>query len=127
MYQEGDWAALCQLAGDKRLANPDYARRDGRLPHFGTIARIIEQSFAGMTRREIHASAQALRLPLGPVWSEEELVADPHNIARGFIATAMLPDGQAVSMPRLPVLWNGESFSPGPVPALGRDALGASA
>lgn len=119
VYQEGDWPALCKLAGDPRLAAPGYATRELRVGHFGTVAAIIEESFAGMTRRQIHASAQAQRLPLGPVWSEKDLVEDPHNVARGFMASVMLPGGTAVPIPRLPVLWNGESFPPGPVPAQG--------
>jgi crotonobetainyl-CoA:carnitine CoA-transferase CaiB-like acyl-CoA transferase len=119
VYQDGDWSALCKLTGDPRLAAPEYATRDLRVPHFGTIAGIVEQSFARMTRREIHANAQAQRLPLGPVWSQEDLLEDPHNVARGFMANVTLPGGGSVTMPRLPVLWNGESFAPGPVPAQG--------
>ncbi len=118
VYQEADWPGLCKLAGDPRLASPEYATRDLRVPHFGTIARMIEQGFAHMTRRQIHEAAQAQRLPLGPVWSQADLMEDSHNIARGFLAQVGLPGGEAITIPRLPVLWNGASFAPGPVPGV---------
>ncbi len=118
VYQDADWPGLCRLAGDPRLAAPDYATREGRVAHFGAIARMVEQGLAAMTRRQIHAAGQAQRLPLGPVWSQADLLDDPHNIVRGFMARVALPGGGTTTIPRLPVLWNGAGFAPGPVPGV---------
>lgn len=103
VYQEGDWANLLRLIGDARLAAPDFATRPQRLPRLGDIARIAEEVFAGLTRREIHRRALEFRLPLGPVWSTEELKTDPHYRARD----AMVVTEGGGLRPGLPILWGG--------------------
>jgi crotonobetainyl-CoA:carnitine CoA-transferase CaiB-like acyl-CoA transferase len=107
VYQEPDWTALCDIVGDARLSGPDFAQRTDRIRRSREIAEIVEQRFSALTRREIHALALARRIPLGPVWSPHELAADPQTTSRGFLETTTI-DGQIVSMPRLPVLWNGQ-------------------
>jgi len=107
VYQEPDWAALCDIVGDARLRAPQFGERKERIRRSREIAAIVEERFLSLTRREIHALALARRIPLGPVWSPGELQNDPQTRARGFLASADV-DGRAVTMPRLPVLWNGE-------------------
>ncbi len=107
VYQEPDWAALCDIVDDARLRTPELAQRPERIRRAREIAGIVEQRFGALTRRDIHAHALARRIPLGPIWSPREIASDPQTTARGFLQTAMV-DGRAVAMPRLPVLWNGE-------------------
>ena len=107
VYQEPDWAALCDIVGDARLRAPHLAERPERMRRAREIAAIVEERFLALTRREIHALALARRIPLGPVWSPGELRDDPQTRARGFLASADV-GGRTVTMPRLPVLWNGE-------------------
>jgi len=120
VYQEVDWPALCRLAGDARLADPRFAERDGRLRHLRALADILEECFLKLTRRQIHETALAEKLPLGPVSSPEELARDPHYLARDFLARVSLDAETSIAMPRLPVVWSGTHFAPGPVPALAR-------
>jgi crotonobetainyl-CoA:carnitine CoA-transferase CaiB-like acyl-CoA transferase len=117
VYQDGDWPGIRALAGDDaRLAAPSLATVAGRLGRGAEIAAVVEQHLRGLTRAEIHALALARRLPLGPVYSLAELGESPHLSARGFLATAEGAGGP-IAMPRLPVLWNGQGFAPGRVPA----------
>lgn len=113
VYQEPDWPHLCNMVKDERIRQGKFATRQGRLDHAVELAGIIEQSFLSRTRRELHREALSCRLPLGPVWSPQEALADPHNVARGlFEAIAPLPgEDQRAYAPRLPVLWNGASLS----------------
>jgi crotonobetainyl-CoA:carnitine CoA-transferase CaiB-like acyl-CoA transferase len=106
VYQEPDWSALCDIVDDARLRAPHLAQRIERIRRAREIACIVEQRFLALTRREIRALALARRIPLGPIWSPREVAADPQSTVRGFLDTVSL-DGRGVTMPRLPVLWNG--------------------
>jgi len=116
VYQEPDWPALCDIVDDARLRAPALAQRTERIARSREIAAIVEQRFLTMTRREIHALALARRIPLGPVWSPSEMASDPQTLARGFLRTERIA-GRAVTMPRLPVLWNNAPLDATPAPA----------
>ena len=118
VYQDGDWPLFCRVVDDPRLADPALAERGARLARAREIGEIVESRFAALTRAQLREMALARRLPLGPVWSPEDIARDPHTLARDFLALVRLPDGRTVPMPRLPVRWNGAGFQPGDVPAL---------
>lgn len=113
VYQEPDWPTLRDFVGDPRLFTPEFATRADRLQRIGEVARIIEERFLTLSRRELHDAALERRLPLGPVWSPCEVRAEPQSIARDFPA----PAGSNTTLPRLPVIWGGRIFSPGSIPA----------
>ncbi len=116
VYQDADFPALRRLAGgDPRLSELALATGAGRQGRTAEIASVVEEHLIHLTRAEIHERATAERLPLGPVLSIDDLVGNPHVIARDFLRMVSV-DGMRLPMPRLPVLWNGEGFAPGPVP-----------
>jgi crotonobetainyl-CoA:carnitine CoA-transferase CaiB-like acyl-CoA transferase len=125
VYADADWPALRALIGDSRLADPRFATRDGRSRHADELSGIVEDAFGQLPRRVIQALAVGRRLPLGPVLNPQELATDPQVIARGFLHRVPLSDETAV-MPRLPVLWGGQSFPPGrvPMPAVAPGTIG---
>jgi crotonobetainyl-CoA:carnitine CoA-transferase CaiB-like acyl-CoA transferase len=79
----------------------------------------------GTTSEQLAHVALERRLPLGPVWDVGELLTDPQLLARQFFAAVTLAGGAAVTIPRVPVIWNGNVFAPGAVPAIGEPALEA--
>lgn len=108
VYREQDWPAVKALVGDPRLEDPGLDHRANRKRRAAEIAAIVEERLAGMTRAEVMAFASANRIPLGPVLTTAEVIADAQSRARGaFIST-----GGTLS-PRLPVLWNGAPLLPG--------------
>jgi crotonobetainyl-CoA:carnitine CoA-transferase CaiB-like acyl-CoA transferase len=113
VYQENDWAQLRTLVGDPRLDAACFADRAGRLLRGRELAEIIEERFLRLTRRDLHSLALAHRLPIGPVWSPRELLADQQNLSRDFLKPVDVEEGGAIAMPRLPVIWGGETFTPG--------------
>jgi crotonobetainyl-CoA:carnitine CoA-transferase CaiB-like acyl-CoA transferase len=113
VYQENDWAQLRALVGDPRLDHASFANRAGRLARGRELAEIIEQRFLCLTRRELHGLALAHRLPIGPVWSPQELQGDEQNLSRDFLKSVEVEGGGSIIMPRLPVIWDGETFAPG--------------
>jgi crotonobetainyl-CoA:carnitine CoA-transferase CaiB-like acyl-CoA transferase len=120
VYRDDDWHVMRELTGnDPRLADPALAKLNARHARAAEIASIIEQHFSRLTRAQLHELSLKRKLPLGPVWTTEEVLQAPHNVAREFFATLRLNARQMVTVPRLPVLWSGEAFAPGAVPALG--------
>jgi crotonobetainyl-CoA:carnitine CoA-transferase CaiB-like acyl-CoA transferase len=96
------------MVRDERLNEPRFATHRGRRENAAALAALVEGAFLSRTRQEIHAEASGSRLPLGAVWSPDEILADPHNMARALFEP--LPpsagDGATARAPRLPVLWN---------------------
>lgn len=111
VYQEPDWAALCDIVGDERLRASRFLQRVERIRCSDEIVRIVEGKFLQLTRREVHDLALVRRIPLGPIWSPSELHVDPQVVARDFLLPATF-GGRKAAMPRLPVLWNGKTLSP---------------
>jgi len=106
VYQEPEWPRLKQALSDPRLETDKFATRQSRLLHSTDLAEVIESCFRQMSRAQIQALAKYHRLPLGPVWSLEEALEDPHNLARDLFGPLKnAPSG--VKVPRLPIGWTG--------------------
>ena len=84
------------VAADARLAS-----NEGRAKHIDEIDEAITAWTKG------RASAGALKIlseadvPSGPIYSAEEMLADPHFQARGVFEEADLGDGDKVKLPRM--------------------------
>ncbi|MCO5090225.1 CoA transferase [Bosea sp. (in: a-proteobacteria)] len=113
VYQDADWAGLCDMVDDARLRAPCFAGRAERLRRIQEVTQIIAERFLLRRREALHAEALKRRLPIGPVWSVEELVADPQNVARGLFAPVGAAGCAAAAMPQLPVVWGGMRFPAG--------------
>jgi len=118
VYQPHEWETLRDTLGDPRLRDPRFGTPAGRASHASELAALFEGSLARLTRGEVNALAARHRLPLGVVQSAGELADDPHYRARSFVRS-VASDAGSVSLPRLPVLWSGELFAPGRIPARG--------
>jgi crotonobetainyl-CoA:carnitine CoA-transferase CaiB-like acyl-CoA transferase len=99
VYMAKDWPPLRDLIGDPRLHETRFATQRARSENAEALATIMAPWFAARTRAEITAAAQAQRIPIGPVLSPSELLADRQHAARDFIAA----DGT----PRLPLRTDG--------------------
>lgn len=106
VYQEPEWPRLKQALSDPRLETEKFATRPSRLLHATELAEIIESCFLDMSRAQIQTLAKHHRLPLGPVWSLEEALENPHNLARDLFAPIKnaAPGARA---PKLPIGWTG--------------------
>lgn len=106
VYQEPEWPRLKQALSDPRLETDKFATRPSRLLHATELAGVIESCFQNMSRTQIQALAKHHRLPLGPVWSLEEALEDPHNLARDLFEPVKnaAPGAKA---PKLPIGWTG--------------------
>jgi crotonobetainyl-CoA:carnitine CoA-transferase CaiB-like acyl-CoA transferase len=104
VYRPADWPRLLQALDEPRLAEPRFATPADRQRHRAALNAIMARAFARMTRARVHEVARRLKLPLGPVWTPEELLDDPQMLARGFFRAA---GSGAGLVPGLPAVWNG--------------------
>lgn len=79
---------------------------------------------AELTRDEAIGRLRDAGQPAGAVLTIDEVRTDPHLAARGLFApiensAALDADGTRLSLPRLPLLFDGVGALPGPVPRLG--------
>ena len=113
VHRQDEWPALKALCDDPRLDDPRFQKRAERRRHSAEVSAIVEEHLRRYTRHEIRAMTLANRLPLGPVWTVEELHEDSQYGERGFLAPVRLPDGSQAVMPRIPVIWGDRVFAPG--------------
>jgi crotonobetainyl-CoA:carnitine CoA-transferase CaiB-like acyl-CoA transferase len=123
VYRESDWPKVKGMIGDPRLEEQCFSTRILRRENGARLADILAQGLAGWTRDEIRAYSTSVGLPFGPVWSPSELLSDEQNVARGFFMDAALGSSK-LTMPRLPLLWNGRPFAPGEIPLVEEDVSG---
>ena len=106
---------LRRLIGPSPLDDAKYSERAGRMKHVAEMYEVLTPWFAARGREEIYAAAQAAGVPLGPTYTPRDLLHDPQNLARDFIAAMAHPELGTLRLPRLPVQWNGRGFAPRPV------------
>lgn len=84
------------LAADARLAN-----NEGRSKHIDEI----DLAITAWTKTKLPADALRILgdadVPSGPIYSAEEMLADPHYKARGMFEEVDLGDGDRVKLPRM--------------------------
>jgi crotonobetainyl-CoA:carnitine CoA-transferase CaiB-like acyl-CoA transferase len=104
VYQEKDWPALCEMVGDARLNEPQFASIAGRAVNRAALMDLLRPWFANRSRADITQAAQRRRIPIGPVLWPAELLNDAQYRARGFL--------QGDGMPGLPLIWDGQRIVP---------------
>lgn len=103
VYQERDWPAVVDLLNIDALHDNRFASRRTRIAHYDSMMDIIRPWFAERTKQEIYTLAKQKGIPLGPVWTVDDLRRDAQYLERDFLR--FLPHGGF--MPRLPLMWNG--------------------
>jgi crotonobetainyl-CoA:carnitine CoA-transferase CaiB-like acyl-CoA transferase len=119
VYLEKDWPVIGRLVGDPALLEPRLGTRAGRIENALEIVDRVKPWFATRTRRDIYGEAKRQGLPLGPVWSLDELATDAQYQAQEFVQALRDPALGEVLMPTVPVVWNGGRFAPRPAVAAG--------
>jgi crotonobetainyl-CoA:carnitine CoA-transferase CaiB-like acyl-CoA transferase len=89
-----------------------------RLANHERLKQILTEAFAGITRAEIVARAQELRMPFAPLLTVDEVLASEHLAERGFFVEVEQPGLGAVTLPGPPVRMSETSMTVGPAPAL---------
>jgi len=92
---------LMTAAGREDLAcHPEMADNSGRVVHEQTIDEAISDWCRQHTSTEIIAVLEAQRVPVGPIYSVEDMFNDPHYQARGMFEEVEI-DGKPLKIPAM--------------------------
>ena len=113
VYRSSDWDALKTMLANPELDDPRFETDADRRVHRLPLNNLLERSLAHLNRSDIRKLALQHRLPLGPVWTHQELLNDPHMRERRFFQNY---EGQHEGpvRPAIPVVWNGERMATHP-------------
>jgi crotonobetainyl-CoA:carnitine CoA-transferase CaiB-like acyl-CoA transferase len=83
------WQALCAVVLNRPdwVSRPEYASAQARLAHVDDLERDIESVLATDTTEHWVAAMLAAGVPAGPVNTYDQVIADPHLVARGATTT----------------------------------------
>ncbi len=109
--REHQFAALMRLIGHPEWVDDErFATRQGWVDHLDDVLRpAIEKWASGMTRMEACAVLGEAGIAAGPCFNDDEVVEDPHLLARGMVVEIPRSDGesQPVLTPGNPVRMTG--------------------
>jgi crotonobetainyl-CoA:carnitine CoA-transferase CaiB-like acyl-CoA transferase len=82
---DGQFRALCRALDLNTVAeDPRYAHNADRLANRDVLLPILQQAFATRTRAEVIGAVENAGVPIGPINSVAEALADEQVIARGM-------------------------------------------
>lgn len=79
--------------------DPVYASNQGRAENVDYLDKIIEDWTKQHTQKEVQQILDEARVPVGPIYSIEDIVNDEQYQARDMLQTVELPDGKSVRVP----------------------------
>ncbi|HEX6488725.1 MAG TPA: CoA transferase [Candidatus Dormibacteraeota bacterium] len=87
------WAALANALGRSELAEDErYATNAARLDRRDEVNALVAEWCAGLSKQEVVAALGGT-VPVGPVQTVADILADPHVAARGMLADVDQPRG----------------------------------
>ena len=118
---QANWERLCAAIGRDDLArDPRFARPRDRMDNLGALVSTLEDTFARETTGHWLTALEAAGVPAGPIYTLDEVYADPQVRARDMVVETEHPAAGRVRNIGIPVKL---SETPGafrrPAPALG--------
>ncbi|KFF49074.1 CoA-transferase [Gammaproteobacteria bacterium MFB021] len=109
------------IGRDDLAADPRFAHNDGRSQHAELIDGAIEAWTRQHPRDQVLDTLENAHVPVGYPYTAEDIVADPHYLAREMIERVRLDDGAELKVPGvLPKLSRTPGRIHGGGPALGQ-------
>jgi crotonobetainyl-CoA:carnitine CoA-transferase CaiB-like acyl-CoA transferase len=98
---DGIFKRLMIAAGHPEMANdPAMANNQGRVQHEVTIDNALAQWCLNHDSKAIIATLEAERVPVGPIYSVKDMMADPHYQARGMFEQVEV-NGKPLKIPAI--------------------------
>ncbi|MEM6581377.1 MAG: CaiB/BaiF CoA-transferase family protein [Pseudomonadota bacterium] len=92
---------LMVAAGRPDMAeNPEMADNAGRITHEDAIDEALAKWCGEHSSRQIIATLEEVRVPVGPIYSVEDMLADEHYQARGLFESVEI-DGKPLKIPAI--------------------------
>lgn len=104
------WSALCRVLGDPELATrPEYADGRERLARREDVRAEVERLLADRESREVVTALREAGVPAGPVYSLDQVFADPQVSALEMVQDVTTHAGHPLRLVRGPVSVDGEA------------------
>ena len=88
-------------AGRADMANdPELEHNQGRVKQQEAIDKALADWCAANSSKEIIDRLEAVRVPVGPIYSVEDMMQDPHYQARGMFETVEI-NGEPLKIPAI--------------------------
>ncbi|MEH6548478.1 MAG: CaiB/BaiF CoA-transferase family protein [Pseudomonadales bacterium] len=92
---------LMEAVGRKDMAdNPAMADNEGRVAHEQEIDEALAEWCGRNTSQDAIAALEAVRVPVGPIYNVEDMMADEHFNARGLFEQVTI-DGETLKIPAM--------------------------
>jgi len=102
------WKPLCKLLGlDHMAEDPRLQENSGRVVHRAQVMRALAEGCASMTRDQLCEACDAFGVPAGPLKTLDEVMTDPHLLARGVFKSFEHPEIGVFPAIRLPYRFEG--------------------
>ena len=101
---DNHWERFCKQFGHEALLDdPDLKTNEDRVARPDRVKPLVEAACKSHTKAEMSAIAEEIGIPFAPVARTEDLYDDPQLNAGDRMCETVLPNGQTVKLPRLPV------------------------
>lgn len=119
---DDEWARAVEAMGDPGWATDDrFSTQAGRLAAQDDIDAAIADWTRSRTRQEVFTTLQSAGVPAGPIMLEDDVFADPHVKARGFLRENTGSATGTHLYPGHQWKWNGPDMKWEPIGGLGMD------
>jgi len=98
------WRKFCDAFGLTDWANDEsLAANNNRVARRDDIMPVLRELFGKMSKADLMAKLEKTGLPFAPINKPEDLFDDPHLNESGGLLDMVLPDGEEVALPALPI------------------------
>ena len=106
------WRLFCDSFGLPALAaDPALLTQQQRVAARDRVIPVVAAALGRFDQAALMARCEALGLPYAPIARPAELFNDPHLNASGGLVPLTLPDGRPISLPALPLSFDGERLA----------------
>ncbi|MBI2527896.1 MAG: CoA transferase [Candidatus Rokubacteria bacterium] len=101
IMEDHQWRSAMELLGDPEWARaPELSTQPGRLGAWQDVAKRLANETRRHSRTDLYRRGQALGLPIAPVFTLGDVLADESLERRGVWRTVTTPSGEQLRLPR---------------------------
>ena len=126
IYNDKQWRNFFRLLGREEMFESDarFSTQSNRSRHIAEVYAFVADELRTRTKAEWLAALTDADIPVMPLNSLDDLLADPHLNETGFFSTVTHPSEGTIRTMRLPSRWSeSPAGEPRPAPRLGEHSV----